>query len=327
VTSVKQKRAPKPSHDEQGPSCLACESRNVHVIRKGIREDPERPIYRCMSCRLQFIGASFTDLHTFYREQYRDGYDVARGKKLTPEERFMMMRPFMLEPAMRFREHVPEGASVLEIGCSSGYFLDTISKDYDVFGNEWNPDDAAYVRDVGGIECEEGDILDVFPGKKFTAIVGLQVMEHQPDPLGWLRKVKSRLIGGGYLYLELPNANDALVTVYGLEEYRQSWYREPHITYWEKETLAAVMASLGFESKISTRQRYGLVNHVNWILNQQPQSNAAEAMRFFMPVSEQHPASALLNRCLGRIDKEYRSQLETIGAADCLSVRARRREI
>ena len=237
------------------------------------------------------------------------------------------MRPMMREPAERFKEEVPEGSSVLEIGCSSGYMLDAIGDQFDVFGNEWNPDDAAFVEEVGEIPCSTDDLKDAFPDKTFTAIIAMQVLEHQPDPLEWLRAVKSRLIGGGWLYLEIPNAMDALNTIYGIEEYRNFWYRRVHQTYWEKETLETALKAVGIEARVYTTQRYGLVNHINWLMNKEPMDDPIKAREFFTPVPKEHPVAAILNRGLARLDKDYRTQMETLGSTDTLYAIARRREI
>lgn len=312
------------------PQCILCRKTKSVVLRKGIREDTERAVYKCPYCLLQYIDSPFSntaELREFYRNDYRQKYDVTRGKVLTPEERFTKVRPLMLEASHAFQLAVPEGASVLEIGCSSGYFLDAIGDKYDRFGNEWNPDDAEYVRNTGEIPCEEGDITEVFPGMSFTSISALQVLEHQPDPIQWLRDVKDRLIGGGWLYLEVPNTKDAMLTVYGNEEYRNFWYREPHISYWTGETLAAALGIVGFEAKVSNRQRYGLYNHINWMMNRAPMDDITEAQAFFAPVSDQHPLFGPLNRQTMRLDKEYRGTLEALGCADTIIATCRRREI
>jgi SAM-dependent methyltransferase len=267
-------------------------------------------------------------MREYYREEYRKSHDSSLERSLSPEERFRMMRGSMSETARRFTDKIPTGLSVLEIGCSSGYFLDAIQEQgYDVFGSEWNAEDATYVRDIGGLECEEGEIEDIYPGKTFGCIAALQVLEHQPDPLRWLNRIKQRLVGGGYLYLELPNATDALLSVYGLEEYRDFWYREPHITYWEAETLASALGAAGFEATVSYRQRYGLINHVEWQLHGEPMPHFDEATGYWHPVSREHPAHSVFNRLTFKLDKEYRANMETLRCADTLVVVARRIEI
>lgn len=239
-----------------------------------------------------------------------------------------MMRVAMEEPANRFTDFVPEGASVLEVGCSSGYFMAALQdRKYDVLGNEWNPEDAAFVRDVGELPCEEGDLTEVYPGKTFTAIAALQVLEHQADPLEFLRQIKSRLIGGGYLYLELPHAGDTLLTAWGMKEVQDFWYRDCHITYWDIETLVAVLGALGFQAKVTTRQRYGLRSHINWYNTKKPLSNFKDATEYWAPIPSVHPLSGVINRATMKLDKEYRTNLESMKGGDTLVACCRRVEI
>jgi 2-polyprenyl-3-methyl-5-hydroxy-6-metoxy-1,4-benzoquinol methylase len=273
---------------------------------------------------LVFIEPVAEDIKEYYQTRYRNEHDAVVGERLTPEERFVMMRTSMEEPANRIGELVPEGSSILEIGCSSGYMLDALqNRGYDVYGAEWNPEDAAFVREAGEVECEEGTLKEIYPGKTFNAIVALQVMEHQADPLQFLRDVKDKLIGGGYIYMEVPNLNDALLTVYGIPEYKNFYFREPHVTYWGQHNLAKCLSVMGYEAKISTRQRYSLSNHLNWVVNHVPMDRFDVATSFMKFVNTQHPAAPYLNRITAKLDKEYRTQLEALGCADTIVAKGR----
>jgi 2-polyprenyl-3-methyl-5-hydroxy-6-metoxy-1,4-benzoquinol methylase len=308
--------------------CPLCKKEQGKLLRTGIREDPTWPIFKCQRCNLQYIEPRFTDIHEYYAKEYREQHESIFGSQLTPEQRFRLMWPSMAEPMARIRDLIPDGASVLEIGCSAGSLLDHMQKSgYEVFGSEWNAEDAAYVRDIGGIPCEEGPIEEIFPGKRFTAIVALQVLEHQPDPIEFIRQLKARLIGGGYLYIEVPNVNNALLTAYGIEEYKKFFYTEPHITYWERETLAAMCSSMGIEATIGLRQRYGLMNHISWLVNREPMPDYGLATSYMKFVAKEHPLYAIMGRLTGKLDKEYRIGLDTILASDTVTVSGRLREI
>jgi 2-polyprenyl-3-methyl-5-hydroxy-6-metoxy-1,4-benzoquinol methylase len=328
---VATKPKPKQASEETTKTplpCPLCNNVKTKLLRTGIREDPECPVFKCPKCLLQYIEPRFTDVREYYRSQYRDGHDAVIGQRLTPEERFRQYWQSSAESAKRIMDFFPKGSSVLEIGCSAGQILDHMNQGgYDVFGAEWNPEDAAWVRDVGGIPCETGDIDEVYPGKKFDAIVALQVLEHQPDPAAFIRKIKDRLIGGGYLYLELPSASDALLTVYGIPEYKDFFYRESHVTYWEQETLAAFIGAMGFEAQVSIRQRYGLQDHMHWMMNHAPMPSFKEATTYMDFAPKEHPLHGILARTTTKLDKEYRVALETVKAADTIIAKCRRRTI
>ena len=312
-------------------ACLVCRKEQAYVYHIGVREDPEQPVYLCGYCRLLYLDLAdcpFTDdLRAYYRDQYRKDHELIPGQQLTAEERFHISHPLMEASAKYFKEQVTPGTSVLEIGCSSGGFLAHLVDDYDCFGNEWNPDDAAFVRDVGEIPCEEGYLEDIYPGKTFGAIVAIQVLEHVPDPVGWLKTIRTKLIGGGSLYLEVPNANDILVSAYPSSEYKQFWYRQPHLTYWNADVLAGAMTAMGFESRVSFFQRYSMWNHLQWLMLGTPMNDPIEARSAKRPVPKDHPAAANINREWIRMDKQYRVMVESLLATDSLRVTAKRRDI
>jgi SAM-dependent methyltransferase len=201
--------------------------------------------------------------------------------------------------------------------------------DYECYGVEWNAEEAAHVRDIGEVACDEGEFIDAFPDKKFTAIVARQVFEHVTDPTAFLKQARDRLIGGGWLFMELPNANTALNAVYDIPTFRDWFYQAPHITYWEPETLANLLSAHGFEARVQPLQRWGLMQAASWLLSNigMPTSNSPLFSGNLTPVRSNHPLAPALNRIWQRLDIEYRTQMQTLGCNDQMRVLARRLEI
>ena len=291
-----------------------------------------------------FLQPPEGDLRAYYREEYRKTHSPIPGSASSVLERFKFQQRFAHKSAKDFRELVPVGASVLEIGCGVGGFLSHLyhvqgcpansgkecnckHDDYDLYGCEWNAEDAAFVRETGEIPCEEGLLAEVFPGRKFTAIIAIQVLEHQADPAQFVRECRERLIGGGYLYIEVPNLRDAMLSFYDSKPYADFYYRLPHLTYWTAEVLGALVATMGFEARIFLTQRYGLVDHINWLTAAIPMTDPYKAREIWRPLPSQHPAAPPFNRLTSRLDQEYRLQLENLHAADTLCVLGRRQEV
>ena len=295
-----------------------------------MRENPDKPVYVCRHCRLQFIESRWkteAELRDYYRTEYREHHEARIGVRFTAAQRFDTQRLLLQESARTFREKIAEGGSVLEIGCSSGALLDNLKGRHELYGLEWNPDDAKHVREELGIPCDEGLIEDAFPGKTFNTIIAIHVLEHQPDPGDFIRRVKKRLIGGGYLYLEVPNANDPLSAVYVLKEYQDFFYRDVHITYWLPHQLHWFLDSHGLEAQVSPLQRYGLLNHLNWFLNREPMKDPLLARTLLRPIPMAHPAAGPMNRLIAKLDREYRVGLQGLWASDSLVAVGRRLEI
>jgi SAM-dependent methyltransferase len=317
---------------EEGVFCPACKKEKSQILRLGISGDPEWPVYFCRHCRLRFIKPKFDDLKAYYRDEYRKTHSDSRGHTSkngeTPEEtaldRFSIQQFAATSSANAFKAAIPAGASVLEVGASAGGFLSHIQHDYDVFATEWNPDDIAFLREHE-MQVDDRDLPDVFPGKKFTAVVARQVLEHQTDPVEFLEQCKDKLIGGGWLFLEIPNVNNALVSVYALPEYLDWYYQTPHITYWEPEVVGSLLSALGFEAKIEPIQRFGLLQAAAWITRRADFHEVANIPP--KVVGPKHPLAGVLNRLWAELDRKYRIGMTTFGTTDQMRIIGRRREI
>lgn len=300
------------------------------MLRVGIREDPAKPVFICGHCRLQFIEPRWkteAELREYYRTEYRMHHEARLNTRFSAEQRFNYQRFFMQESLRVFQEEIPAGGSVLEIGCSAGGFLEGLKSRHEVYGSEWNPEDAAFVREKLGIPCEEGMLEDIYPGKTFNVVVAIHVFEHQPDPLAFLEKVRKKLVGGGLLYMEVPHANDAVSAVYVLKEYQDFFYRDVHLTYWLPHQLHWFFDSAGLDVRIQPMQRYGLANHLNWLLNKQPMEDGLLARAKLRPVPAVHPLADPMNRIWEKLDVEYRIALKSLWLCDSLVITGQRTEI
>lgn len=287
-------------------------------VRKGVRGNPDIQVLVCLRCAFQFFESPWPNDRAYYQEEYRLNHNPVLGAAMGPDERFRACRPLMEDRVKRFRNEIPPGSTVLEIGCSSGFFLDALQSDYTVYGAEWNHEDAAYVRDVGELPCEEGEIEDIYPNKTFTAICAYAVLEHQADPMAWLAKVQKRLVRGGYLILEVPNSEDALLTLFPDTGYHAFWYRDCHPSNFNVSNLAHAMVNNGFETNVYTHQRYSLENHLNWRRTGKPMGSAEEAMGYLAPIPAEHNQSEYYNRWFTVKDREYRLMLENAKMGDTL---------
>lgn len=103
---------------------------------------------------------------------------------------------------------VPDGARVLDVGCSSGYLARAlVARGCTVVGIERDPLAAATARDV----CETvlvGDVetMDLaLPAGTFDVILCGDLIEHLHDPDGLLVRLRPLLAQGGTLVLTTPN--------------------------------------------------------------------------------------------------------------------------
>ncbi len=140
------------------------------------------------------------------------------------------------------------GQRVLDVGCGSGFVLETICRRFGCLGRGIDVDRrrierAKAMAQHATFECE------LFDGTKtegqYDALLSFAVIEHVVAPVGFLKQFNSALAPGGSLFLLTPNARSV--------NYRllRSWWREllsigEHIYLFTPESLERCAGLAGF---------------------------------------------------------------------------------
>ena len=91
---------------------------------------------------------------------------------------------------------------VLDVGCAEGHLAESVPADRYV-GVDLDPDILVEARAAHPDHVFMGlDQLD--EGERFDTVVALAVIEHVPDPEGWLRRWAGMLEPGGQVVLTTP---------------------------------------------------------------------------------------------------------------------------
>lgn len=109
------------------------------------------------------------------------------------------------------RRHRPSPGRMLDLGCGDGIVLHLARQDgWEVQGIELFPEQVDLVRQTLGLDVQVSDI-ESFRGApaSWDVVLLTHVLEHLPDPVGALRKIRELLAPGGIGVLEFPNI-DAL---------------------------------------------------------------------------------------------------------------------
>lgn len=76
---------------------------------------------------------------------------------------------------------------------------------------------------------------------------------------------------GGILIIETPNAEDALISLYDCDAFKDFTFWSEHIILYNSDTLQKMVCGNGFEVINSGQiQRYPLSNHLYWLSNGRP---------------------------------------------------------
>ena len=164
--------------------------------------------------------------------------------------------------------HLRAEDTVLEIGSSTGYFLDDLR---------------GYVRSVMGVEpsaayrefalkrgIETVATLSDLSTKTFDVLAIYYVLEHLRDPVGYLTALRSILNPNGRLVIEVPNVDDVLLSRYDIPSFGPFYWQKVHYYVFSMKTLSDVLARAGFQAQVFPAQRYDLSNHMVWMMDGKP---------------------------------------------------------
>ena len=116
------------------------------------------------------------------------------------------------------------------------------------------------------IRCENN--LDAIQSDSIDVCVSFHVIEHLPNPLETLKLLKEKIVSGGMLIIEVPHANEFLLSTLNNDEFKQFTLWSQHLVLHTRESLNRMLSYVGFDDiRIEGVQRYPLSNHLNWLAN------------------------------------------------------------
>jgi SAM-dependent methyltransferase len=144
-------------------------------------------------------------------------------------------------------ERYKQGGTLLDLGCSSGAFLESLKGlPWRLYGVEISADAAAKARARSGAEVFVGDVANApFEPNSFDAITCFDVLEHMHNAREVLIRVREWLKPGGVFYTFLPNIDSAEARFFrsywcGLELPR-------HLYHFSPPSLRKLAKSVGLE--------------------------------------------------------------------------------
>lgn len=174
-------------------------------------------------------------------------------------------------------QQLSAGASLLDVGCGTGFVLERLAERYDVTGLE--PDESVRARAhpsiAGRILAGSSEDLSTVHGRTFDAVLMLDVLEHVDDDVAALQHVAAALRPGGLLLVTVP-ANPRLWSQHDvLNEHRRRYtpgaladamraagYHVVHLTH-----INSRLYPLAWVHRITARSTMGALAVPVWPLN------------------------------------------------------------
>lgn len=247
--------------------CYLC-SGTEHRSRAGkVRDDSSLEVFECTNCGLVFL--SKTELSKqFYEQSGMHGDNPADATEwLHNLDRDDTRRLEYLDDAITNR-------NVLDFGCGPGGFLIRArAKAKTVTGVELEARLQPFFKKAGLNVFQQ--LADIPDKMEFDLITAFHVVEHLEDPAEVLKHLATRL-RGGRIIIEIPSAEDALLTLYESKPFSEFTYWSCHLYLFNSCNLKLLAKKAGLVLDfIEHVQRYPLSNHLYWLSRGKPGGHKA----------------------------------------------------
>jgi len=157
--------------------------------------------------------------------------------------------------------------NVLDFGCGAGGFLLKAKKSASA---------------VAGVELEKRVVkkwrgkIKIFPNIKsitgqYDLVTAFHVLEHLADPRMALKMLSKKLASEGRIVVEVPNSEDALLTLYNCRAFQNFTYWSQHLYLFNASTLKILAKQAGLNIlSVQHIQRYSTSNHLYWLNKGKP---------------------------------------------------------
>lgn len=207
-------------------------------------------LVECSGCSLVYVAdpPSGDELRRLYSSE--SGYHTSLFNLASPDSiaRRAAAREYF-EILSKFRS----GGSILDIGCSSGFFLiQARDGGWKARGLEVSGDTARVARDQFGLDVLTGTLEEgTFPEGCFDVVTLWDVIEHVPDPVKTLALVHRILKDDGLVMFVTPNVGGLFPKMAYLAGRIIGYWPHPepphHLFQFSKRTAREVAKRTGFE--------------------------------------------------------------------------------
>lgn len=198
--------------------------------------------------------------------------------------------------------------SVLEVGAADGSFLTYLKTQHPgILLAAIEPDESTLAARSAITGLNQYATLNdaAAAGLTVDVICLFHVFEHLTDPASWLEEAKRVLAPRGRIVIEVPSLDDPLLSVYKSKAYNDFYFQKQHQFVYSPTSLRRVLEYNGFAVEVLPYQRYGLENHLTWLVSGRP-GGGSELQNIF-----------------AGCESKYKAALEHYGLTDSLFAIAR----
>jgi SAM-dependent methyltransferase len=262
------------------------------LSRHGIANDPEADVYLAADGTLAVLHPRPVMDYTSYLPRVESlGLSSYKDTLAVIERRFR-----------KIGDLFTNGGTVLEVGARDGSFLRHLQMHRPLARLlAVEPDERTHdLRASIGLAGQYAWLRDaITAGVRADLVCLFHVFEHVSEPAAFLAEVRQVLAPGGRVVIEVPSLDDPLLSLYRSSAYEAFYFQRQHPYVYSARSLSRVLTANELSvSEIRPYQRYGLENHLAWLMYGRPGGDARFAAIF------------------AGLDEAYRAALEASGQTD-----------
>lgn len=232
--------------------CQHDEAALVFEVRDWLLNKPENTsrLVRCQNCGLIYQNPRPTpeEIGQFYPPEY-ENFEVDQEKNKSSR---LMQRVMQYGINKRRRAVLREktSGSLLDVGCATGIFLETMraAPGWQLKGVEISDHAASIAREQKNLDVVTGTLEQAkFADSQFDVVTLWDVLEHLHDPAGSLKEIRRILKPGGVLVFRVPNGGSLDARLFG--PYWAGLEPPRHLFVFDQKTLTAFLSNAGFTVK------------------------------------------------------------------------------
>lgn len=205
------------------------------------------PLKQCLNCSFVFTSPQFSPqalakiytANASYFEHYQDDSTQAAQAR---------RQSFLVE--IRRLKQLTSPGSILDLGCSGGFFLKALGPSWQRIGVDIDPHAIKFAKKLLGQKArlfnQQFEKIN-FPKNSFDVVILRGTIEHLPNPKTILKRIFPILKPGGLLALNTPNIDSFCARLYR----RNFRMIDPihHIWYFSPSTIKRILNQIGFQVK------------------------------------------------------------------------------
>jgi 2-polyprenyl-3-methyl-5-hydroxy-6-metoxy-1,4-benzoquinol methylase len=244
---------------ESGNKCRICCSSSLENISIG-----ETRLIHCVDCDIHY-SESFSAPDNI-ADYYKKSYEITTADIADIEFRRLFRSTEQLELISTIMDHHKPPASLLDIGCDKGFFIDQARRfGYTCKGVELSENAVAYAKNTGLDVCDGTDKLD----QKYDVAVMWHSLEHFTEPLAYLQELTAHLNPSAHLFIRVPAFDSLWSKILGR---KWIWFQpQNHYFHYSIKSLETLLNRAGYSVEIiehrkpnncSTRKQFHIARKI-----------------------------------------------------------------